>query len=131
MSEFEVYIWLKLDDVRLSLGLITLGAFALAVILTGFTGVSYEELTDPTSQHEKVCRFKKFRLWTVLSFSTVVFVFILRTMLPSTQQYAMIRVLPAVCRSTAVQRDLPELYTLGVNALKEKLSAAVKTEEKK
>jgi multisubunit Na+/H+ antiporter MnhG subunit len=40
---------------------------------------------------------------------------------PSTKQMAAIIVVPTIVNSTAVQKDVPELYNLGVEWLKDKL----------
>lgn len=42
---------------------------------------------------------------------------------PSTKQMAAIIVVPKIADSTAVQKDVPELYSLGVEWLKDKLVA--------
>ena len=41
---------------------------------------------------------------------------------PSTKQMAAIIVVPKIVNSTAVQKDIPELYSLGVEWLKDKLT---------
>jgi hypothetical protein len=40
---------------------------------------------------------------------------------PSTKNYPVIKVLPKVVNSEAVQKDIPELYDLAINYLKKEL----------
>lgn len=45
---------------------------------------------------------------------------------PSTKEMAAIIIVPKIANSTAVQKDVPELYDLGVEWLKEKLTTGNK-----
>lgn len=45
---------------------------------------------------------------------------------PSTKEMAAIIMVPKIVNSTAVQKDVPELYSLGVEWLKEKLTTKSK-----
>lgn len=47
---------------------------------------------------------------------------LLGTLLPNSKQFAAIKVLPAIYESKAIQKDLPELYEVAVEFLKENLN---------
>ena len=49
------------------------------------------------------------------------FLIVLAIATPSTKNYPVIKVLPKVVNSEAVQKDIPELYDLAINYLKKEL----------
>lgn len=68
-------------------------------------------------------------------FGIVVLLSVARVFTPTTAEFAMIKVLPAVCSSEFVSETIPKdaktLYTLGIKAFEDKLKKLVPQEPKK
>lgn len=105
MTELDVYLWLKLDNVRL--GLETLGL----LIIVG--AIFYVVVSES---------FKPRAFWLFL----VAILFIaLGLMIPSTAEYAVIKVLPKISNSEIVSeipQNVKEMYQMTRDYFKNKLS---------
>jgi hypothetical protein len=107
MTELQVYLWLKLDGIRNSL-------FFLSVIVsTGHYFIALMTfLESPPESHI---------ILNKLILGLCLFLIVLAIAIPSTKNYAVIKVLPKVVNSEAVQKDIPELYDLAIKYLKKEL----------
>lgn len=126
---FELYIWLKLDSIVELLwcvGISTLILSTIGFVLSMCCMVSfYLDNNDYDSEMDPlrlVTKAKKVRLQCIKVMSVGLSLMILSTIIPNSSQYAIMKIGPAICNSKVVQTDLPELYNLGLEALKVKLS---------
>lgn len=116
-----MYWFTRLDRITDTFTLITvLGAFILLFLslvyyATGNTNEVYE--------HNTVKGILKW-LIPVWLFSLIGVLFI-----PNSKQMAMIYVVPQITESQVIKQDIPELYDLGVNAMKEWLKKKSTDEE--
>ena len=118
MTEMDIYLWLKLDEIRNIIQLpLVVGTlfFVLGTICTiaSYIDSDVEIIRKPATWTAVVCGA------ILLFFGTIYLA------LPSTKQYAMIKVIPAVYNSRAIQKDAPELYSMAIGAMKEKLGSIV------
>lgn len=121
MSAWDVYIWLKLDDFGMAL--------VLAWVLFGLVGVSgiivifvEREERKPTYTAHKI-------VIPMICFGWICG--IAAVLLPSTKQMAAIIVAPKIVNSDVVQKDIPELYEMGIGLVKQKMAEAAGAKEKK
>lgn len=56
--------------------------------------------------------------------------YLIYPLIPSTKTLAVMIIAPAIVNSSVVQQDIPELYSLGVEKLKEAMGAAPQSEKK-
>jgi hypothetical protein len=121
ISPWLIYLWGIADELKFSLGF---AAFALCI----FGGVLFfitligqgmsdihgsPEMSDGTAARIRgyVRRMLKFGIPA----------FIVSCLIPSSKTIAIMVVLPAIVNSEPIQQDLPELYRIAVDALKEQL----------
>jgi len=100
LTSWQVYLWLKLDNLNLLFGFAACFCFlyALAVLLLASgTADHWEEFLDLARK----LRFKLAVLFSVLFFVLYIF-------LPSTKQFALIYILPKVANSKTVHALLTE-----------------------
>jgi hypothetical protein len=120
MSTFEIWMWLKLDDVNNLLGLFFTIYVLLWVIISGFTFYLYiTECEDEFIRVKKIFKILLFFIpvWFIVNFT------------PSTKEYAVIKVLPKIANSDftkQIQKDMPEIYTMAI----EKMKSILKEEKK-
>lgn len=117
----EMYWLLKLDDIRsiviavaIVALLITIVAWALCFI---FNGPCYEDVTDKE-------RNTYLRRAVVSAIITIV-IGLSAAAMPSTKQYAAIKVIPLIVNSDAAKKiatDASDIYSMGIKALKEVLT---------
>lgn len=119
ITESDMYWLLMLDNICSALG-------AIVALSVGCSIVSFVAfITATESTHYFVIRRRCKRIMFVcipifiLSFICAIFV-------PNTKQMAAIKVIPALVNSSAVQKEVPELYQLGISCLKKQLSTADK-----
>jgi len=108
MTEWQIYWWLKLDDIQGVL--VVIGVLGFCGCL--FTWIGYF-LND-------IQNIKALIIATIV----ISLICIVATFMPSSKQYALIRVLPAITNSEIakeVPADLKELYDMAKKYLKEKL----------
>ena len=107
MNMMTMYMLTRLDPLCMF--------FAIACISSSICVIGSVVLAGPD-------RWKEFR-WAIkysviaLVISTFGTIFV-----PSTKEMAAIIIVPKIANSTAVQKDVPELYDLGVEWLKDKLT---------
>lgn len=107
-----MYWFTRLDRITATFDIITLlGVFALLFLSIVYyaTGSNADEMYE----HKVV---KSILKWLI---PVWLFCLILAMFIPNSKQMAMIYVVPQITESQVVKQDIPELYDLGVNALKD------------
>lgn len=123
ITESSMYWILKLDDIRdFAFTLGAIGTFPAVAFLIFFLAskLAKDEFCSDYVQVGRICG----RL-AVATIILTLFLHLSYTLLPTTKQMAMIKVLPAIANSEIVgemSADAGELYRMGVNAIKEQLS---------
>ena len=116
ITESSVYWILKLSDIRTML-FIFVGFAGVFAAIMGIGWCMCVDLYEETADAYK----KAFCRSAALAFLLA----IPATLLPTTKQMAMIKVIPAIANSEIVGEmsgDAKELYRMGINAIKEQLS---------
>lgn len=120
ITESELYWILKLDDIRNLLTGCTIVLGLISVVLTIMTIAQAVDEYFICASNWRRSLFARLAVYiTLIVFSIAL------TLLPSTKQMAAIKVLPAIVNSDAAKTmssDAKELYKLGVDTLKEKLT---------
>lgn len=122
ITESNVYWILKLDDIRgvFVIGLIAVGVFAcLSLFAWGINSM------ETSFDKENSAGGKAARKYFFCSAIIVALLAIPATLLPTTKQMAMIKVIPAIANCEIVgeiSADAKELYRMGINAIKEQLT---------
>jgi len=116
LSSFEVWLWLKLDDIVFFLAV----ASALLMILGGFIwfiafldeyeSTLFKSFTDGSRM--KLLRFGK------ISFLFGLILFIIALIIPDTEEFATIYILPKVVNSKTVQKVFKDGDKIGVMMIK-------------
>lgn len=116
ISPFELYMILKLDDIR---DLFTVLATPLwpFCILSAIGFIIWLIVSIPERDNDDVQTLGRVIKKTVLvSFGALFVVMLLQAVIPTTRQMAAILVVPAIVNSEFMQKDLPadlrEIYTL-------------------
>ena len=112
----EIYWILKLDDIRVMF-FVFIGCFGIFAFISMVGWNIYTEFHNDTADSCKKGFFCSACLALLLAIPA--------TMLPSTKQMAMIKVIPMIANSEAVKtmsNDAKEIYTLGIKAIKEQLT---------
>lgn len=109
MSPWVIYWWSQADSMREVLGVMS----AMVLIIGGFGSVMYY------AENNELPRWVKALLCAavVAGFAAV--------LIPSSRTIALMYVLPRVADSDVIQRDMPELYRLAVDALKSELADGI------
>ena len=121
ISGWQVYMILKLDDIRGMFLTGTIISGVIAVLLTVML-VSYRITEDPPDDRDR--RIVTYLFRNILKAASVFLLFLTVTILiPTTRQFALIYIIPKVINSDFVQKDIPEesreLYELGNDILKQ------------
>lgn len=107
--------WLtRLNGITTLFAVITfVGAFALLFLIIGYYTTKAGTSINDENDHKSISSILKWFIpvW-VVALLGLLFV-------PNSKQMAMIYVVPALTESQVVKQDIPELYDLGVNALKD------------
>lgn len=107
-----MYWFTRLDRITATFDIITLlGVFALLFLSIAYYATSSN--TDEMYEHKVV---KSVLKWLI---PVWLFCLIGAMFIPNSKQMAMIYVVPQITESQVVKQDIPELYDLGVNALKD------------
>ena len=109
-----MYWFTRLDGITILFAVITfVGAFALLFLIIGYYATKGGFSTNDEQDHKSISSILKWfvPVW-VVALLGLLFV-------PNSKQMAMIYVVPALTESQVVKQDIPELYDLGVNALKD------------
>ncbi len=109
-----IMYWLtRLDGLRaLFSAVVAIGSFALIFALVAYIFSKYDETADELAKG--VSRAAVRILTPVWSIALIGLLFV-----PTTKEMAMIYVVPQITESRVVQQDIPELYDMGVQALKD------------
>lgn len=114
ISPFLIYLWQIADSVKHGLGLFSIiGLFAI-VFLFMFADLSADEFGETCKR------------WAKRLPSICIPMGIVAMLIPSSKAIAMMVVIPGIANSSVIQKDLPELYTYAVEALKSQLKEAAK-----
>ncbi len=111
MNMMTMYMLTRLDPLCMF--------FAIACIVSSICVIGSVVLAGPD-------RWKEFRRAIKYSVIALVISTCGTILVPSTKEMAAIIIVPKIANSTAVQKDVPELYGLGVEWLKEKLTTGNK-----
>jgi uncharacterized BrkB/YihY/UPF0761 family membrane protein len=123
ITESSVYWILKLDDIRdFAFGLGVITTFLVVAFLVFFLAakIGKDEFCSDYKQVGRVCGW----LGATTAILTLFF-HLSYTLLPTTKQMAMIKVIPAIANSEIVgemSADAKEIYRMGIKAIKEALS---------
>lgn len=124
ITESEIYWILKLDDIKdfFLLPIIICVIFSVAFLFISIVSF-FESQPCPTDEEKKLTMSSvKLCLITVsiwISLSTI------NCFIPSTKQFAMIKVIPAITNSEIaadMSKDAKELYKMGIEAIKAQLT---------
>ena len=123
MSEWTIYLWTRLDGI---LNVSMFGSVFLGIASAILTIAYFVNLTDEEHYKKELSVLKKF-------FPSVPIVWMLCVLaavfVPTSKEYAMIKVLPKLANSEIsqqIQKDMPKMYTLAKDALKEMIKPAEK-----
>lgn len=116
ISPWTIYLWGQLDNiVALCMALTVVSAIACgAMIMAGVVESDFD-----------VEAAKKWRTRGVKALPLAILFGLLAAATPSSNTYAMMVVIPAIANSKAVQRDIPELYDIAIEALKARLKSDI------
>lgn len=107
--------WLtRLNGITVLFAVITfIGAFALLFLIIGYYSTKAGTSINDENDHKSISSILKWfvPVW-VVALLGLLFV-------PNSKQMAMIYVVPQITESQVVKQDIPELYDLGINALKD------------
>lgn len=115
MTPFTIYLWQIADSVEQSFGMLAVTAIIVSCILWAIFLV------------EKMGHLQK---PAVIALSVGLTSWALAVLIPSSKTIAMMVAIPAIANSEPIQKDLPELYQLAKEALKEQIVGGKKTETK-
>lgn len=122
LTEANLYWILRLDAInKLFMALSILGAAVFVVLTTGFV-VSYIGHKTAGCAPETYYAFRRLCVGCTIFMCAVLPIFVL---LPTTNEMAMIKVLPAIVNNKQLQEDSSEIYRLAVDKLKTVLSTQV------
>lgn len=117
MTPLQIYLWQQADTIRQTAS--SLSHF----ISTGWFMVITLSIIFITCPDEGMAAMAKrtFKRFMLLSPIPVAFA-IAGAMMPSSKTIALMVALPAIANSEPIQKDLPELYKLAVDALKQQIT---------
>ena len=115
ISTSLMYWFTRLDIINIMCGIVTfLGFFIIGIATIIYCVASADTYSDEAPIVTKLCkRFVKILIvpW-IVALLGVIFV-------PTSKEMAMIYVVPHIAESQVIKQDVPELYDLGINALKD------------
>lgn len=109
-----MYWFTRLDGLNVAFAVATLlGTFAVIITAIGFFATNNSEYDNERKDHNTIKSILKWLVPTwLICLSGLLFT-------PTTKEMAMIYVVPHITESQIIKQDIPELYDLGVNALKD------------
>lgn len=110
MSPWQMWLWLKLDAIQM----LCVSGATVSILLLCFSPLVRMDFPEFAERWMK-------RLGVLLACFTV-----LGVACPSTKQAALIWAVPALVNSKVVQQDIPEVYELAIEKLKESLGGVEK-----
>ncbi len=112
ISPWLVYLVMQADNILgLFIGLTALSSFFAVALLSVWLVMAIHEEKVPEDMKK----------WAIRCTFISCFLAILVTLIPKTKTLAAIIIIPKIANSEAIQKDLPDLYKLGVEKLKESL----------
>lgn len=109
-----MYWFTRLDVLNTFFMFVTImGGFGVLFLVIGYYGTSLNDCSESDREvHGIMGRILKWAapLWTLCLIGTL--------FVPTSKQMAMIYVVPALTESQVIKQDIPELYDLGIDALK-------------
>lgn len=119
MTPFTIYLWQQVDSI-----IHCLDMFALPVSAIGFAGLLITTIAlavegDDESVQKRFAPARNASLATLLLSAFLSFT---ASIIPSSKTIAMMVAIPAIANSEPIQKDLPELYQLAKDALKEQIT---------
>lgn len=131
MNTFTIYLWGILDDVRIGCIYLICVAAVLAIapilVIAATSGKGYLEThEDYESRRQKECRpfFRFTKIFLPISLALLM----IRTLIPSSNTFAAIVIIPEITNSDVIKKDLPDLYKAAMDKLKESLEVEKKPE---
>lgn len=114
---YSLMYWLtRLDKLNnVFEGILVLGGFALLILIIAYVISSTSK--DIDDEAKTVNSFSKKWLKTLLF--PWIFSLLGLTFVPTSKEMAMIYVVPNIAESQVIKQDIPEIYDLGVTALKD------------
>lgn len=110
-----MYWFTRLDGIdNLFIIILVFGSFALVILcITNIIAKCSSEDADSLNIQKATSKWIKILLfpWVLALFGNI--------FVPTSKEMAMIYVVPQITESQVVKQDIPELYDLGVNALKD------------
>lgn len=111
ISPFIIYLFGVTDDII---------AACVFLIVTCFIAFVFH--TIPCFTEDKQSYWDFYKKTARFAYLPIIIIGLLgATFIPSSKTVAMMVVIPAIVNSEPIQKDLPELYKIGVEALKESL----------
>ena len=126
ITPFQIYLWQQLDTIHSQLFslhlpiilLSLLGVFALAM----FHDVDWASSDTKSAIRKKVWNTYKFFVFPYLIITQLISIF-----LPTSKTVAMMIAIPAIIDSKPVQKDLPDVYNMALEALKNQINSKKET----
>jgi len=115
ISPWLVYFWGQADAIREGLLAFSLGVIPMFV---GFGFIAFMVLMI---SDRKTNLFKTLKTHLIVVAIVALLSGTASMLLPSSKTISLMVIVPAIVNSQPIQKDIPELYTLGVQALKEKM----------
>lgn len=116
LSPWIIYLWGIADGIiNLSIPLAMISG-CCALLLTIFIIIEEYENNPDTEPRRTLERTLNYLIATLVAASLVAM------LTPSSKTIAIMVVAPAIVNSKPVQEDMPELYTIAIEAMKERLS---------
>lgn len=112
MTELQVYLWLMLDNIKITIEIVgSAGTFVMFfVLLIGRAENSFSK--------KEIANLRKLLVFFVLLLFTNMFI-------PTSKQYAVIKVLPKIANSELVKTDMPDMYNMAMSYLRNKSNEGV------
>lgn len=131
MNTFTIYLWGILDDVRIGCVYLICVAAVLAIapilIVAAMSGKGYLETEKDyqirRSKGNSILKLTKIFLPVSLA------LLMIRTLIPSSNTFAAMVIVPEITNSDVIKKDLPDLYRAAMDKLKESLEVEKKVEK--
>ena len=129
ISPFTVYLWQQADSIiaASSSGYVFTAGFVCAISGIAFIASRPEFYLNDSSINEIRLLHSVLRRVFLISSSLLALAATISTLMPTSKTIAMMYAVPAIVNSKVVQEDLPEIYQMGVNSLKEQLAPKAKS----
>jgi hypothetical protein len=113
ITPFTVYLVMQADKFSALLATVSILAVLITLVIVILGALQSPIGDDPV----QLWRKHKLKMWICIAASAGMAF----TLMPSTNTLAAMFIAPAIANSEVVQKDVPELYNLAVEALKQKL----------